>query len=66
MYTKMLLVHAPTEPSQSDRTGINDHTKGYSGMGIPSQPVYPELSPVSFGQTEHEAIFLLQRGLMMK
>jgi hypothetical protein len=66
MYIKTLLFNTHTESFQSDRTGINDQTKGFSGKGIPSQPIHPELSADNFGLTEHEAIFQLQRRLMMK
>ena len=66
MYTNTHLFYTPTESFQSDRTGINYQTKGFSRKGIPSQPIHPELSAVNFGLTEHEAIFLLQRRLMMK
>jgi hypothetical protein len=30
------------------------------------RPIHPELSADNFGLTEHEAIFQLQRRLMMK
>ena len=66
MYTNTHLVFTPIESFQSDRTGINYQTRGFSGVGIPSQPIHPELSTVNFGFTEHEAIFLLHRRLMMK
>ena len=66
MNAKSLVLNTTIGLFQSSRLARSSRRTALPGIRIPSLHRFPQYSNADFGISEHEAIFLLQRRLLVK